>query len=101
MIQLRLDGLKKRALDHLVAQLAMGTYLHELFSEFTSKYEEVRKIEMLAVIKHWDDLKSSSALQQKMIDVADGKLRHAGPLLTDLLLRASIKEEIDNSKPSL
>jgi len=34
---LHLDTLKKRALDHLTTQLSMQTYLHELFSPFTSK----------------------------------------------------------------
>ena len=53
---------------------------------------------MLAVIKHWDDLKSSPALKEKMFDVVSGKLPHAGPLLADLLLRTSIKEDIDSTK---
>jgi hypothetical protein len=52
---------------------------------------------MLAVIKHWDELKASPALKEKMFDVVSGKLPHAGPLLADLLLRTSIKEELDSS----
>ena len=35
--QLGLDTLKKRAVTHLTTQLSMQTYLHELFSEFTSR----------------------------------------------------------------
>lgn len=52
---------------------------------------------MLAVIKHWDDLKSSAALQEKMVDVVSGKLPHASQILADLLLRTSIivKEEAE------
>ncbi|KIP11682.1 hypothetical protein PHLGIDRAFT_114266 [Phlebiopsis gigantea 11061_1 CR5-6] len=95
---LRLDALKKRALDHLVGQLSTETYLHELFSAFTSRYDEVRKHEMLAVVKHWDELKGSKALQAKMQDVVSGKLPHAGQILADLLLRTSIKEESGGSK---
>ena len=112
--QLNLETLKKRALDHLTAQLTMQTYLHELFCPFTSKcafpllssplvsvplclakhdyyrYEEVRKLELLAVIKHWDELKGSEALKEKMVDVVSGKLPHASQILADLLLRTSI-----------
>lgn len=116
MPQLRLETLKKRALDHLAAQLSMQTYLHELFSPFTARcvcalrarsapadkrgprrYDEVRRLEMLAVVKHWDELKSSAALKAKMIDVASGRLPHASHVLGDLLLRTSIREENENA----
>lgn len=93
---LHLDTLKKRALDHLTAQLSMQTYLHELFSPFTARYEEVRKLEMLAVVKHWDELRGSDALREKMVDVASGRLPHASYVLGDLLLRTSIREEVDS-----
>ena len=93
----------------------MQTYLHELFSPFTARcvfvrprcapadrpvprrYDEVRRLEMLAVVKHWDELKSSAALKEKMIDVASGRLPHASHVLGDLLLRTSIREENENS----
>ena len=115
--KLNLDTLKKRARDHLTTQLSMQTYLHELFSPFTAKcvsffscklkqlfrmsrdrHNEVRKLEMLPVIKNWDELKGSEALKEKMVDVATGRLPHASFVLADLLLRTSIKEEeADNS----
>ena len=47
---------------------------------------------MLAVIKHWDQIKNSSALRTKMADIANGKLPHAGPIMTDLLMKASVKD---------
>ena len=53
---------------------------------------------MLAVVKHWDDIKGSETLKKKMQDIVSGKLPHAGAILADLLLRASIKEEVSASK---
>ncbi|KAI0094477.1 hypothetical protein BDY19DRAFT_21772 [Irpex rosettiformis] len=89
---LKLESLKKQALAHLEHRLSMQTYLDEVFSDFTSKYEEVRKLEMLAVIKHWDQIKNSSALRTKMVDIATGKLPHAGSVMADLLMKASVKD---------
>lgn len=55
----------------------------------------MRKVQLLAVIKHWDALKGSAALKEKMQDVVRGRLPHAGALLADLLMRTSIKESLD------
>ncbi|GJE89465.1 hypothetical protein PsYK624_055660 [Phanerochaete sordida] len=96
-LPLRLEALKRRALDHLAAQLSMQTYLHELFSPFTARYDEVRRLEMLAVVKHWDALRGSAALKEKMVDVASGRLPHASHVLADLLLRTSIRDESENA----
>jgi len=68
--------------------------------ERLDRYDEVRKLEMLAVIKHWDELKGSAALKEKRVDVASGKLPHASHVLADLLLRTSIREEVENSGSS-
>lgn len=57
------------------------------------RYDDVRRTEMLGVIKNWDALKGSDALKAKMMDVAGGKLPHAGPVLADLLLRTSVVKE--------
>lgn len=53
---------------------------------------------MLAVIKHWDQLKSSTALRTKMIDIAAGKLPHAGSIMADLLMKASVTDT-ENTTP--
>ena len=69
---------------------------------YPDRYDEVRKLEMLAVIRHWDTLKNSPAFKDKIWDVAHGKLPHAAQTLADLLMRASIKETLETSsaKPS-
>ncbi|KAI0692945.1 hypothetical protein BC835DRAFT_1355276 [Cytidiella melzeri] len=97
---LKLESLKAQTLDHLGRRLSMNTYLDELFSDFTSRYEEVKKMEMLAVIKHWDQIKGSTALRTKMINIATGKLPHAGSVMADLLMKASVKDEEDATQPS-
>jgi hypothetical protein len=61
------------------------------------RYEEVRKLEMLAVIKHWDQIKGSASLPTKMVDIAAGKLPHAGSIMADLLMRASVTETEDKT----
>lgn len=45
---------------------------------------------MLAVIKHWDQIKNSPSLHTKMVDIATGKLPHAGTVMADLLMKASV-----------
>ncbi|THH02323.1 hypothetical protein EW026_g519 [Hermanssonia centrifuga] len=90
---LNLGSLKRRALQHLESQLTAETNLHELFSDFTSKREDVKRIELLEVIKHWDKLKSSTALKEKLVEITSGKLPHAAGVLADLLMRTSLNDD--------
>ncbi|GBE77443.1 hypothetical protein SCP_0103180 [Sparassis crispa] len=91
--KLGLDDLKKRALLHLESQLSPQNILDEIFSEFTSHYEEVRKIELAAVVKWWAQVQKQPALITKMEEVASGKLPHAGKIMIEIWSRVMVKPE--------
>jgi hypothetical protein len=82
-----MDDLTARALRHIESQITISNILEELFSSFTSRYPAVRSAQLAFALQHWNSLKSSPQLREKMAQVARGELRHAGELLVELLAR--------------
>ncbi|OSX61758.1 hypothetical protein POSPLADRAFT_1070345 [Postia placenta MAD-698-R-SB12] len=80
-----LDDLKKRALENLGAQLTADNILPELFSRFTSRYEEVQQleVELLSEYPLEGDLKAG--LHEWVARLARGELQHGGAALLALM----------------
>ncbi|OCH92548.1 hypothetical protein OBBRIDRAFT_791147 [Obba rivulosa] len=89
-VRLRHEELKARAFNHLKMQLSERTIIAEIFSEFASKFEDVREMELDILAQHWHILKNSKSLSQKIDDFADGKLPHAGEVVKEIFRRMSM-----------
>lgn len=50
-------------------------------------------MEVVAVVKHWNTIRDSQTLKDKMDEIAEGKLPHAGKIMADLLLRAALTKK--------
>ncbi|GHJ88399.1 hypothetical protein NliqN6_4801 [Naganishia liquefaciens] len=74
--KLDLPSLRQRAFQHIVAQLTPQNIPYEVFSQFSATYEEVRKVEIAYLLKHWNEIKSSTAMRNIWIDLRQG--RHQG-----------------------
>lgn len=61
--------------------------------KFGNRHEEVKTMEVVAVVKHWITIRDSQALKDKMDEIAEGKLPHAGRIMADLLIRAALTEK--------
>ena len=59
--------------------------MYGLFRDLT-----VRKMIMVIVIKRWSKIRGSKLVQDTMTDIAEGKIPHAGPIMTELLQRAAL-----------
>ena len=61
-------------------------------------YSTVRKMIMVVVIRKWNKIRETQLVQDIMTDIAEGKMPHAGPVMTELLRRAALT--IDPQDPS-
>ncbi|RDX50240.1 hypothetical protein OH76DRAFT_1380865 [Lentinus brumalis] len=60
--QLGLQELKERAFQHIVKSLTVDTVVHEVFSAFSTAFEDVRKVEVDYMLAHWDDVRKGAML---------------------------------------
>ncbi|KAH9943866.1 hypothetical protein B0H21DRAFT_823409 [Amylocystis lapponica] len=79
--EIGLDVLKVLALDHLRSQLSAESILAEIFSSFTSRYEEVKKIELHALTNFWHDLNGKPVSTEIFARIASGIYPHASWIL--------------------
>ncbi|PCH43145.1 hypothetical protein WOLCODRAFT_144398 [Wolfiporia cocos MD-104 SS10] len=83
--ELRLHRLKKLAMDHLRSQLSRRTILAEIFSQFTSRFEEVKNIELEVLRSHWSELVGTPGLREMLARVVRGDYPHAKEVMADMM----------------
>ncbi|OBZ79046.1 hypothetical protein A0H81_01509 [Grifola frondosa] len=88
--KLELEHLKTLALEHLQSQLNPTTILTEVFSAFTSRYEEVKEMELAVLAKHWHQLKDTPALEERIEEVIGEP--HASQIVSAIFKRLSMTE---------
>nr|XP_019047445.1 hypothetical protein I302_04058 [Kwoniella bestiolae CBS 10118]OCF26375.1 hypothetical protein I302_04058 [Kwoniella bestiolae CBS 10118] len=74
--KLDLPALKLRAFQHICAGLTAGNVPAEVFSRFSSTYEDVRKVQVAFFLKHWSEIKKSETMTQIWQQIRNGK--HVG-----------------------
>ncbi|WVR04439.1 hypothetical protein IAU60_001442 [Kwoniella sp. DSM 27419] len=74
--KLDLPALKLRAFQHICGQLTAGNVPAEVFSRFSSTYEDVRKVQVAFFLKHWAEIKKSETMTQIWQQIRLGK--HVG-----------------------
>jgi hypothetical protein len=74
--KLDLPELKLRAFQHICANLAAQNIPAEVFSRFSSTFEDVRKVQVAFFLKHWAEIKKSETMTQIWQQIRLGK--HVG-----------------------
>ncbi|EMD30915.1 hypothetical protein CERSUDRAFT_100886 [Gelatoporia subvermispora B] len=89
----QLEELKTLAFRHLSSQATEQNILSELFSKFTSDHEDILKLELSVLTKHWAQLKDSDALRNKMTEVTSGAYPHAGKIVMEVFRKMSLNTD--------
>lgn len=74
--KLDLPALKLRAFQHICSQMTPHNIPAEVFSRFSSMFEDVRKVQVAFFLKHWGEIKKSDTMQNIWKQIRDGK--HVG-----------------------
>lgn len=74
--KLDLPSLKLRAFQHICSQLTVQNIPAEVFSRFSSTFEDVRKVQVAFFLKHWSEIKKSDTMTQIWQQIRTGK--HVG-----------------------
>ncbi|WWC87241.1 uncharacterized protein L201_002129 [Kwoniella dendrophila CBS 6074] len=74
--KLDLPSLKLRSFQHICSGLTSGNVPAEVFSKFSSTYEDVRKVQVAFFLKHWSEIKKSETMTQIWQQIRNGK--HVG-----------------------
>ncbi|KAK0551824.1 hypothetical protein OC846_003095 [Tilletia horrida] len=61
--KLHIEDLRKRAQDHIASSLTVHCIVYEVFGNFTMRFADIRKMEIEFLLKHWDQVKRSSAMK--------------------------------------
>jgi hypothetical protein len=61
--KLDIPDLKRRAQDHIQMSLTVHNIVWEVFSGFNTQYPEIRRMETDFLLKHWPQVKRSSAMK--------------------------------------
>jgi len=71
--KLDLPALKLRAFQHICSQLTAQNIPAEVFSRFSSMFEDVRKVQVAFFLKHWSEIKKSDTMTQIWQQIRVGK----------------------------
>lgn len=74
--KLDLPALKLRAFQHIIAGLTAQNIPAEVFSRFSTTFEDVRKVQIAFFLKHWHEIKKSETMTQIWTQIRLGK--HVG-----------------------
>ncbi|KAL5519976.1 hypothetical protein ACEPAG_1636 [Sanghuangporus baumii] len=74
--KLGLSDLKDRAFQHIVKSLTIHNVPYEMFSSFSSTFEDVRKMEVAFFLEHWNEIRASQSMQKVWQQIRVG--RHPG-----------------------
>ena len=90
---LSLDTLKSLAFANFVSQLTAASAAFELYSEAATTYPELRDVVLAFVVRHWDEAKSSDAMQEMERRAGVGQLP-VGAAKTAMLLAKALAEDL-------
>ncbi|POV94356.1 hypothetical protein PSHT_16261, partial [Puccinia striiformis] len=70
--KLNLTELKSRAFEHITRSLTVQNIPMEVFSSFTSAYEEIRKIEVNYMLTNWNEVRDGRSMKTVLKMLSDG-----------------------------
>ncbi|KZT68030.1 hypothetical protein DAEQUDRAFT_812383 [Daedalea quercina L-15889] len=79
--KLGMAELKALALKDLGSQISKENVVAEVFTEFTSEYEEVKNVEVKVLKEHWAELKNTKQVLEIFVKIARGDIPHAAGIM--------------------
>ncbi|GAA5885241.1 hypothetical protein JCM3774_001830 [Rhodotorula dairenensis] len=58
-----LGELKERAYEHIVQSLTPQNVVYEVFGSFSTRFDEVRHVEVAYLLEHWNEVRSSAQMR--------------------------------------
>lgn len=100
--KLNLIELKSRAFEHITRSLTVQNIPMEVFSSFTSAYEEIRKIEVNYMLAHWNEVRDGRSIKKVLKMLSDGGKVCSGfsEIWSVLLSNLEFKPKPIDSNPS-
>jgi len=74
--KLDLLDLKSRAFKHILKSMTIQNTPHEMFSSFSAKFDDVRKVQIEYFLAHWSEIRGSEAMKSIWTQIRVG--RHPG-----------------------
>ncbi|TFK52200.1 hypothetical protein OE88DRAFT_1657312 [Heliocybe sulcata] len=74
--KLDLRALKERAFQYIVKSLTVQNVPYEMFSSFSTTFDDVRKVQMQFFLEHWGEIRTSDAMRNLWPQIRAG--RHPG-----------------------
>ncbi|KZT28333.1 hypothetical protein NEOLEDRAFT_1129727 [Neolentinus lepideus HHB14362 ss-1] len=74
--KLDLRELKERAFRHIVKSLTVQNIPYEMFSSFSTTFDDIRKVQMQFFLEHWGEIRTSEAMRNVWPQIRAG--RHPG-----------------------
>jgi len=71
--KLNLLELKARAFKHIIKSMTVQNIPHEMFSSFSARFEEVRKVQVEYFLTHWSAIRTSDAMASIWQQIRGGK----------------------------
>lgn len=81
-----LHDLKKLSLENIRSQLTADNIVPELFSRFTSRYAEVRDLEVKLLSTTFVRTHAIASMSDWMTELAEGRLPHSGGVMMAFIL---------------
>ncbi|EPS98893.1 hypothetical protein FOMPIDRAFT_115441 [Fomitopsis schrenkii] len=82
---LAMKELKALSLKYLASQISKENVITEIFTKFTSQYEEVQNVELQVLREHWEELKQTEQLLEVSARIVRGELPHVTGILAALV----------------
>ncbi|CAH7667576.1 hypothetical protein BY996DRAFT_4579384 [Phakopsora pachyrhizi] len=76
--KLNLVDLKARAYDHITKSLTVQNIPLEVFSSFTSAFEEVRRVEVRFMLQNWNEVREGRSMRKVLDSMRDGAKIYPG-----------------------
>ncbi|KAI0783322.1 hypothetical protein C8Q75DRAFT_783650 [Abortiporus biennis] len=94
-VMLDMEELKNLSLRFLTWQINSHTIVSEIFSDFTSRYEQVKEMELSYLVNHWDEINGSEAFLKKLSNLAAGDYPHAGEIMAEIFAKLPVEKAMN------
>ncbi|ORY43939.1 hypothetical protein BCR35DRAFT_311190 [Leucosporidium creatinivorum] len=68
-----LNELKERAFDHIVKSLTVQNIPYEVFGSFSSRFEEIKRVEISFLLERWSEAKASPSMKKVFDHLRTGR----------------------------
>ncbi|KAI0081099.1 hypothetical protein K474DRAFT_1672132 [Panus rudis PR-1116 ss-1] len=86
-VALELEPLRLLAFSAIQQQINKHNVLDELFTNFAASHDEIMRMEIGILVKHWKVMQDTPKFLQKMKDIAEGKYHFGARIMAEMMKR--------------